>query len=81
MTESSPEMTSELAFIRFVFFRLFSLGIYYIEHENQKTVLLNSVLDATFFGGMHDGLEHITCLLTETGDAVSSPHVARWFFQ
>ena len=28
---------------------------------------------------MHDGLE--LCLLTETGDAGSSPHVARWFFQ
>ena len=26
---------------------------------------------------MQDGLEHIACLLTETGDAGSSPHVAR----
>ena len=27
---------------------------------------------------MHDGLEHIACLLTtDTGDAGSSPHVAR----
>ena len=32
------------------------------------------------FLGMHEGLEHIVCLLTETGDAGSSPHVARCFF-
>ena len=41
------------------------------------------MLDATFFGGMHDGLalEDVAFLLTtDTGDAGSSPHVARWFF-
>ena len=28
---------------------------------------------------LHHGLEHIACLLTtDTGDALSSPHVARW---
>ena len=33
------------------------------------------------FLGMDDGLEDIACLLTtDTGDAGSSPHVARWFF-
>ena len=42
-----------------------------------KTVLLNSGFDASFLG-MHDGLEHIACLLTtDTGDADSSPHVVR----
>ena len=31
---------------------------------------------------LHDDLEDIACLLTtDTGDAGSSPHVARWFFQ
>ena len=30
--------------------------------------------------GMHDGLEDIACLLTDTGDAGSSPHVAREVF-
>ena len=48
--------------------------------EWEKTVLLNSELDASF-SGMHDRLEDIVFLLTtdaiETG---SSPHVARWFF-
>ena len=34
------------------------------------------------FLGMHDGLEDKACLLTtDTGDAGSSPHVARRFFQ
>ena len=33
------------------------------------------------FLGMHDGLEDIAFLLTtDTGDAGSSPHVARYFF-
>ena len=33
------------------------------------TVLLNSGLNASFFG-MHGGLEHIPCLLTtDTGDS------------
>ena len=49
--------------------------------EWEQTVLLNSVLDASFLG-MHDGLEDIAFLLTtDTGDAGSSPHVARWFLQ
>ena len=49
--------------------------------EWEKTVLLNSWLDASFLG-MHYGLKDIAYLLTtDTGDAGSSPHVARWFFQ
>ena len=48
--------------------------------EWEKTVLLNSWLDASFLG-MHDGLEDIAYLLiTDTGDTGSSPHVARCFF-
>ena len=48
--------------------------------EWEKTVLLNSWLDASFLG-MHDGPEDIACLLTtDTGDTGLSPHVARWFF-
>ena len=44
-------------------------------------MLLNSWLDASFLG-MHDGLEDKAGLLTtDTGDAGSSPHVARRFFQ
>ena len=42
--------------------------------EWEKTVLLNSVLDASFFG-MHDGLEDIACLLTtDAGDAMPGWH-------
>ena len=34
------------------------------------------------FLGMHNGQEDIACLLTtDTGDAGSSPHVARRFFE
>ena len=29
---------------------------------------------------LYDGLEDTACLLTDTGDTGSSPHVARWFF-
>ena len=45
--------------------------------EWEKTVLLDSWIDASFLG-MHDGLED--SMTTDTGDAGSSPHVARWFF-
>ena len=48
--------------------------------EWEKTVLLNSWLDASFLG-MHDGRGDIAFLLTtDTGDAGTSPHVARRFF-
>ena len=47
-------------------------------NEWEKTVLLNSGLDASFFGDAYDGLEDKACLLTsDTGDAGSSPHVAQ----
>ena len=49
--------------------------------EWEKTVLLYSWLDASFFG-MYDGRGDIAFLLTsDTGDAGTSPHVARRFFQ
>ena len=48
--------------------------------EWEKTCCLTPDLMHPFLG-MYDGLEHIAFLLTsDTGDAGTSPHVARRFF-
>ena len=69
-----------IIFISFVFIRPMLILIPLTLDEWEKTVLLNSGLNASFLW-MQDGLERRAFLLTKTVDAGSSPNVTRFFFQ
>ena len=59
---------------------VFRFKIIILSYKEYNSNQYYCIWDLHPFLGMYDGREHVACLLTETGDAGSSPHVAKVFF-